>query len=335
MSYKNFNLKKIINIKKWQKVQDEIALVTKMAIILVDYKGIPMTEHSYCQEFCKFIRKDPEMSKNCQKCDSRGGLEAVRINKPYIYLCHFNIIDIAIPIVIDGIYIGALMAGQVLLDQDGNIDCLERMPKPKNIDTFVKNKYLKEYYEKLPKLTFDEINTTSNMLFSLCHYLVEEAINKNDLIEMYENLLQRSDDFTAYSLDAMVDLKTKVSKSITERQLNKSNEDNKFYGNSILKPAIDYIFNNKKLNVTLDDMANLCHISSSYFSRLFLSEMGENFSTYKSRLKIEWAKKLLETTDKTVSEISSDLGFNDGGYFIKVFKKMEGVTPSMYRKYLK
>lgn len=335
MKSEKFDLRKIINIDKWQKVQDEIALATKMAIILVDYKGIPITAHSHCQEFCQYIRNDERMSKECQKCDSRGGLEASRFNKPYIYTCHCNVIDIAIPIMIEGMYVGALMAGQVLLSTEENV--LDAVAKPTKLNFNSKNKELKKYYDMLPKLTFNEINLTSNMLFYLCDYMVEESIKKYDMISVYEKILQNSEDFEVCSLDAMINLKSEMSKNIVKKQLNDLGgfpEHKDKFKNSMLKPALDYMISNKNDNVTLVEMARICNISASHFSRLFTSQMGENFSSYKTRLKIEYAKKLLETTDMPVSSISETLGFNDDGYFIKVFKKFENITPAKYRKYL-
>lgn len=49
------------------------------------------------------VREDPILKKYCEKCDSRGGVEAVRENRPYIYQCCFGLIDVAIPIVISEI----------------------------------------------------------------------------------------------------------------------------------------------------------------------------------------------------------------------------------------
>ncbi|WP_330360102.1 helix-turn-helix transcriptional regulator [Terrisporobacter glycolicus] len=98
---------------------------------------------------------------------------------------------------------------------------------------------------------------------------------------------------------------------------------------------MDYIYKNKSENITVEGMAKICHISQSYFSRLFSKEMGDSFSNYISKLKINWAKELLEDSDMSVSQVSDELGFNEPGYFIKIFKKYEGVTPSVYRKYYK
>lgn len=50
------------------------------------------------------------------------------------------------------------------------------------------------------------------------------------------------------------------------------------------------------------------------------------------RLKMEWAKQLLETTDLSISQISNDLGFSEPSYFIITFKKFERITPARYRQ---
>lgn len=63
MSKSRFNLEEIIDLKKWEKLQDSLSLVTKMAILTVDYKGVPVTKHSYCQPFCQGVRQDsPSLS---------------------------------------------------------------------------------------------------------------------------------------------------------------------------------------------------------------------------------------------------------------------------------
>ncbi|MNJ55854.1 Bifunctional transcriptional activator/DNA repair enzyme AdaA [compost metagenome] len=82
-------------------------------------------------------------------------------------------------------------------------------------------------------------------------------------------------------------------------------------------------------------MAELCHISPSYFSRIFTKETGENFTIFVARLKIEWAKQLLESTDLSINEISDAFGFSDTSYFIKMFKKFENLTPTIYRNVYK
>ena len=84
----------------------------------------------------------------------------------------------------------------------------------------------------------------------------------------------------------------------------------------------------------MKEMANLCHLSPSYFSRLFNRETGETFVNYTNRLKIQLAKEQLRETSKSITQISGELGYLNVSNFIAVFKRIEGVTPSLYRQYL-
>ncbi|MBY0216076.1 PocR ligand-binding domain-containing protein [Paenibacillus illinoisensis] len=334
------HINKILDLNKWKRLQDSLANVTKLAILTVDYKGIPVTSHSSCQAFCQNVRKDPELLPYCQKCDSRGGLEAVRLNEPYVYLCHFNIIDIAIPITIDGKYIGAVMAGQVkLADPEKGTD-LEQIVSSKNVPMHeAKLQELQDDYDQLPVMTYEEIVKISNMLSLLCNYIVEEALNKNLLVEMFEKAsgsqesVNLSTILPGYSIRNIESIKKEMTNAIADAYLKNSPSDN-VCTSPALQPAFEYIHSHKSEQVTLKHMADLCHLSPSYFSRLFAKETGENFTTYLAKLKIKWAKQLLEVTDMPISQISDELGFNESGYFIKIFKKFEEITPALYRKYI-
>ncbi|MDR0270744.1 PocR ligand-binding domain-containing protein [Paenibacillus sp.] len=331
-----FDLHRIIDIDKWHKLQDSLSLVTRMAIITVDYKGVPVTKHSHCQAFCHAVRQDDALSPYCQKCDARGGLEAVRTNKPYVYQCHFGIVDIAIPIIIDNQYIGAIMAGQIKL-RDSDLPLEQIVTRSPNAETDRKFKALENEYLSLPVLSAEEVSTIAEMLFHLCNYIVEEAIHKNTTIDMYKKTLAleipaASINPAAPSYKHIQAMQNELSSTLIDTKIKKSMANAYRSVNPLLQPAFDYIYRHKRENVRLQDMAGLCHVSPSYFSRVFTRETGENFSVFIPRLKIEWAKQLLETTGLSVNQISDELGFADPGYFIKTFKKFESLTPAVYRK---
>lgn len=339
MTQEHLRIHKILDLNKWKRLQDSLASVTKLAILTVDYKGNPVTSHSSCQSFCEQVRKDPELLPYCLKCDSRGGLEAVRTNAPYVYLCHFNIVDIAIPITVDDKYIGAVMAGQVKLSDPEKAGDLERiMTARSDVLHLSENSKLSEYYDELPTMTYEEIVKISNMLFLLCNYIVEEALDKNLLVEMFEKASGREEPLSistilpGYSLKNIESVKKEMTNAIADAYLKNSSYDAEL-AYPVLQPAFDYIYKNKSESVSLKQMAELCHLSPSYFSRLFAKETGQSFTSYLARLKIRWAKQLLEVTDMPVSQISDELGFNEPGYFIKTFKKHEELTPALYRRY--
>ena len=167
-----------------------MAETTGMAILMVDYKGRPITKHSCCCEFCDKVRSDEVLKKYCEKCDSRGGAEAVRQNKPYIYKCCFGMVDVAIPIVFKETYLGAVMIGQIRTDYN-ELEQIASAPENKIIQR--KLEELKDEYEQVRKLDFDKISTVSYMLYDICNYIVERenqnatGVHEEDFILHKEN----------------------------------------------------------------------------------------------------------------------------------------------------
>lgn len=340
MTKSRYDLKSIIDLDKWNRLQDSLSLVTRMAIITVDYKGAPVTKHSRCQLFCQLVREDPQLASYCQKCDARGGLEAVRINKPYIYKCHFNVVDLAIPIIIDNQYIGALMAGQIRLRASGEEESMleQIVSRPKLADEQETAGKRDELYAMMPVLPYDEVVHISEMLFNLITYVVQEAIQKHEVIEMYKKaavgqnpVSQDAANPPELSMQNIQVIRQELSNALVQSHVKQTGVLPFHALNPTLQPAFDYIYTHKHETFNLQSMAQLCHISPSYFSRAFTKEIGDNFSVFIPRLKIEWAKQLLEGTNQPVNQISNDLGFCDAGYFIKMFRKHENVTPAVYR----
>ena len=83
----------------------------------------------------------------------------------------------------------------------------------------------------------------------------------------------------------------------------------------------------------LKNIADELHINSSYLSRLIASETGISFSSCLSYIRINHAKKLLQSTDLSVEEIGSRCGFCNASHFVKLFHNNEGMTPLQYRNF--
>ena len=119
MSRLEYTIESVLDIPLWEKMQDRLAELTGTAIICIDIKGNPVTKHSGRTEFCSIIRENPISRKRCFRCDALAGVEAVRRGRPYVYLCHCGIVDVAVPVMVGDIYLGAVMFGQVrLLNKD-------------------------------------------------------------------------------------------------------------------------------------------------------------------------------------------------------------------------
>lgn len=81
----------------------------------------------------------------------------------------------------------------------------------------------------------------------------------------------------------------------------------------------------------LKSMAQKHNVSYSYFRKMFKKYTGVSPRQYHLQLQIMRAKELLISTDKSIKEISYELGFQSIFYFSNMFKKKEGTTPSAYR----
>ena len=99
-----------------------------------------------------------------------------------------------------------------------------------------------------------------------------------------------------------------------------------------LKTVLAYIDANFTQELRLDDLAHRFDISKYYLTREFKRAYGETIFQHIIGLRINYAKRLLRFTDKSVEEISSLCGFNDQSYFSKQFKKAENVTCLAFRR---
>lgn len=102
--------------------------------------------------------------------------------------------------------------------------------------------------------------------------------------------------------------------------------------NSYFLKIMKYINTYYNENISLKDIAEVVNMNPNYISQVFKKSTGTTFSRYLTDLRINQAKKLLETTNTSINDISQQTGFNDYFYFLKTFKKYTGKTPSEYRE---
>lgn len=79
------------------------------------------------------------------------------------------------------------------------------------------------------------------------------------------------------------------------------------------------------------DMANLCRLSPTRFSRLFRRETGMTFQQFVAKARFDLSSRLLMESDLPISEISLRVGLDDPAYFARFFRREAGVTPSDFR----
>lgn len=99
-----------------------------------------------------------------------------------------------------------------------------------------------------------------------------------------------------------------------------------------IQKVVQHISQNLTTTISLEQLAKLSGYSLSRFKAKFKTEIGMPPAEYITLQKIKYAKKMLETTNLSITELSYTLGFSSSNYFSSVFKKILNITPQQYKK---
>jgi AraC-like DNA-binding protein len=181
---------------------------------------------------------------------------------------------------------------------------------------FLNEKYPKEGNEQFWHLNYQnyffynnvELATTINKLIKEC---MSTSITKDILADLtLQELLIR----------------------IIQTQTAKAIDDGLFTDpKNPITPVIEFIRLNLKENITMKHLSEKASMSSASFYRLFKRELGMSPIEFIISEKIRCAKQLLKNPTIQINEVCYLSGFEDSNYFIRLFKKHEGITPKQYQ----
>jgi two-component system response regulator YesN len=130
----------------------------------------------------------------------------------------------------------------------------------------------------------------------------------------------------------MLDLVAECPVLVEERAEENSMEHND-YQHDFIEESVKYIKEQFRERLTLEMVASKVFMNPKYFSHVFKKGMGVSFTEYVVNLKIQYACRLLETTNYPAYRISLECGFSDPSYFNRVFSASMNITPKIYRKH--
>ncbi len=96
--------------------------------------------------------------------------------------------------------------------------------------------------------------------------------------------------------------------------------------------SLVYINDHYRENISLKDILEASQYSKSHFIKLFKASTGMNYSDYLNKFRVEKACRDLIYTNKNITEVATENGFNNIQYFSKIFKKYMDCTPKQYQK---
>ncbi len=100
-----------------------------------------------------------------------------------------------------------------------------------------------------------------------------------------------------------------------------------------IRPVLAFVDRNCRESITLDDVAQLVHVSPSRVRHVFKDVTGVSFKEYVTSVRVAEAKRLLLSTDLSVAEIARRVSYTNLNQFYKVFYRSCAMSPGEYRRY--
>ncbi|GGG58981.1 response regulator transcription factor [Paenibacillus radicis (ex Gao et al. 2016)] len=162
---------------------------------------------------------------------------------------------------------------------------------------------------------FQVYNLTISFLFDLGR--------KETILYSYEQLVRLFKNVS----EMMTELKSLADQYVQQKSAHAPESKNQTFN-----PILQFVTENYRRDLSLQDLANQFFMNPSYISQLFKKEVGETFTAYVAKLRVAQACELLERGDSSIQDIAEKIGYRDYFYFTRIFKKLTGQTPTQYRE---
>lgn len=187
-----------------------------------------------------------------------------------------------------------------------------------------------EYFERIRRIRYVEIrvicNAVAEAIISIIRNITKNESDMQHIFEERTNLFSEMQN--CKNLDELAGrVKEKISKVLEYTKTTSESET--------LRKIVNIVNRDYAKPITVEDVAEELHFSSSYLMRLFKYETGQTFHTYLTEYRIKKAAELLKNENLKVSEVSELVGYTDSNYFGQVFKRIMGIPPQKYVKGLK
>lgn len=196
----------------------------------------------------------------------------------------------------------------------------------KNSAKKIINRFLNEIFS----FASGDLEIIKAKLYEFTAFLSRSAVEAGAQLSALTDIVKKSARFLLDNIDFQDLCSTTIE--VMENFIDVVYESrSKRISNVHLAKAIRYINEHYADELDLETLAKNVFVSSYYISHLFRNEMGTTFSDYLTKVRLDNAKKCL-MEGLSVEKTAELVGYNDGNYFIKIFKKYVGVTPAKYRK---
>ncbi|MFV0504481.1 MAG: helix-turn-helix domain-containing protein [Lachnospirales bacterium] len=222
-------------------------------------------------------------------------------------------------------------AHQYFIDANAKITYKQNDDKANDILSNISNNIKKKQWDIVCKQLINIEKKSKN------YFSIRTALKLYNMVYTSDFFKQEGNDNYMYGIKQLILEYNNFSEMLSIlyseiQKINKYKEDVNTFTNEAFLKLMNYINSEYRENISLTKAGEVLHMNPNYVSQLFKRGAGITFVQYITQLRMDEAIQLLLTTQKTVAEISDDVGVNDYFYFLKLFKKYTGKTPSQYRE---
>lgn len=213
-----------------------------------------------------------------------------------------------------------------------------------SVPSGIENELVAEVFQSQPNRIRELVGDLFD-LFDKRHFLLQEVVRccsgiVNKVVERYGNLFNEElrENELHFTKEVNVNLFNSYYQlnELLLEDLNRATQlldtketDSKYW---LIEKAKEYISTYYNSDIKAHEVADVINISPNYFSSIFKQNTGKKFNEYVNEIRVSNAKILLEETPFKVHEIAEQVGYHEYKYFVEVFKRFSGVTPTQYRK---
>lgn len=277
----------MIDINLLQSIQDNCSRAMGIGAVTVDYRGNPITRYSGFTDHCMKVREVQGFSEMCAQCDAHGGLHAAITGQPYIYRCHADLVDFAVPLIINGTYMGAVLGGQVRVCEEEAEQLEYILPHQSN---WRKHEQINDLYEKMETVSYEKVEATVQILRDIIVALTENANGKK-----IQDTLEEKDKQLTEERAARSELEDVIRKQEADAVYRSSEFRYFFYVMNIMS-RLAHEEKAKKTEQVVYDFADVTRYEMSTQKKI--STLGEELNYMEALLRIQkaWVGDKLDFT---------------------------------------
>lgn len=170
----------LFEMEDLQRLSESLSAALGMSAGITDENGMMLTNYVSCCEFCyKYVKSSEEGLRRCQACDKYGAELAKKNGSAQLYTCHTGLKNYAVPIVVDGQYLGCMVGGQILyepLSEEQINACAEALD--------IQSEEYVEAAKRIPIISEEKLSNTADFLDNMVNMLFHKAYKQYESMQI-------------------------------------------------------------------------------------------------------------------------------------------------------